>query len=292
MLGWIDTVAQGVMLGGLYGLFAIGLSLMFGVMRIVNIAHGDLIVLAAFGAIAATTMAQWPLGVTVVAVIAAMYLVGYLLQRGVLNRTLSGGDLPPLLVTFGISIVIQNLLLELFSADPRSLDAGGAETLSVTLTEGLTLGVLPLGTLAAALVITAALQWLFGRTAIGRAFRATSDDPEVAQLMGIGTRHVYALATAIALAVVAVAGVLLAMRTTVAPADGPNNLIYAFEAVIIGGLGSFWGTLAGGMILGVSQAIGFRISPGWGAFAGHLVFLGILAFRPAGLFPKTHEMSR
>ena len=290
-MSWVNTVAQGLMLGGLYGLFAIGLSLMFGVMRIVNIAHGDLIVLAVFGAVAATGLADWPLWIAVPIVIVAMGAFGYVLQRVVLNRTLAGGELPPLLVTFGISIVIQNLLLELFSADPRSLAAGGIETESVNLFEGLTLGVLPLGTLAAAIVITAVLQWLFGHTDIGRAFRATSDDAETAQLMGIGTSHVYALATSIALTVVALAGILLAVRTTVAPADGPNNLIYAFESVIIGGLGSFWGTLAGGMILGVSQAIGFRASPGWGAFAGHVVFLLILAVRPQGLFPRTHSES-
>jgi len=290
MLGWVNTVAQGIMLGGLYGLFAIGLSLMFGVMRIVNIAHGDLIVLAVFGAIAATD-AGLPLWSAAIAVLAGMFLFGYVLQRGVLNRTLAAGELPPLLVTFGISIVIQNLLLELFSADPRSLSAGGIETRSLDLGEGIAIGVLPLGTLAAAVLITAALQWLFGRTDIGRAFRATSDDPETARLMGIRTSHVYALATAIALTVVAVAGILLAVRTTVAPSDGPNNLIYAFESVIIGGLGSFWGTLVGGMILGVSQAIGFRVSPGWGAFAGHVVFLAILAFRPQGLFPRTHTQT-
>ncbi len=287
MLGWVNTVAQGIMLGGLYGLFAIGLSLMFGVMRIVNIAHGDLIVLAVFGAIAATD-ADLPLSIAVVAVLIGMAVLGYVLQRAVLNRTLAGGELPPLLVTFGISIVIQNLLLEIFSADPRSLSAGGVETESLNLGQGLAVGVLPLGTLVCAIVITAALQWLFGRTDIGRAFRATSDDPETARLMGIRTSHVYALATAIALTVVAVAGILLAVRTTVAPSDGPNNLIYAFESVIIGGLGSFWGTLVGGMILGISQAIGFRMSPGWGAFAGHIVFLAILAFRPQGLFPRTH----
>ncbi len=289
MLGWVNTIAQGIMLGGLYGLFAVGLSLMFGVMRIVNIAHGDLIVLAVFGAIAATD-AGLPPATAAVLVLAGMFALGYLLQRGVLNRTLSAGELPPLLVTFGISIVIQNLLLELFSADPRSLNAGGIEAQSVDI-GGLAIGVLPLGTLATAVIVTAALQWLFGRTDIGRAFRATSDDPETARLMGIRTSHVYALATAIALTVVAIAGILLAVRTTVAPSDGPNNLIYAFESVIIGGLGSFWGTLVGGMILGVSQAIGFRASPGWGAFAGHVVFLAILAFRPQGLFPRTHTQT-
>ncbi|MCC6472546.1 MAG: branched-chain amino acid ABC transporter permease [Burkholderiales bacterium] len=285
------------MLGGLYGLFAVGLSLVFGVMRIVNIAHGDLIVLAAFGAIVATSASGTvpapglPLWIAAPLVVAAMYAFGYILQRGVLNTTIAGGELPPLLVTFGVSIVIQNLLLEFYSADPRSLAAGGLETRSVELFAGVTVGVLPLATLAIALGITAFLQWLFGRTNIGRAFRAASDDPEIAGLMGIATRHVYALATALALAVVAIAGMLLAVRTTVAPADGPNNLIYAFEAVIIGGLGSFWGTLAGGVILGISQAIGFRLSPGWGAFAGHIVFLAILALRPQGLFPRTRTQA-
>jgi branched-chain amino acid transport system permease protein len=289
MIGWIDTVLQGLMLGGLYALFAMGLALMFGVMRLVNIAHGDFIVLAAFLAIGVALGVQLTPVLIVLVVLPVMLAVGYGLQRGILNRTLGKDILPPLLVTFGLSIVIQNVLLEIFSADSRSLSAGGIETRSLRIAEDLAVGWLPLMTFVAALLLAFGLEWLFGRTSLGRAFRATSDDPEAAELQGIDHRHVYALATAIAFGVVTIAGVFLALRTTVAPSDGPGYLLYAFEAVIIGGLGSFWGTLAGGLVLGVAQGIGFRLDPGWGILVGHLVFLAVLLVRPQGLFPRTRD---
>jgi branched-chain amino acid transport system permease protein len=287
MLSWIDTVLQGVMLGGLYALFAIGLSLMFGVMRLVNVAHGDFVILAAFiGMVIVDTLGLHPFAAMLV-VVPIAFGVGYAVQRGILTRTIGNDPLPSLVVTFGISIVIQNLLLEIFSADTRSIRAGGLETQSVALGAGLAVGGLPLLTFLAALAITAAFQWFFGHTRLGRAFRATSDDPDAAALVGVDNRRIYALATAIAIGVLGVAGVFHGMRTTIAPGDGPAQLIYAFEAVIIGGMGSFWGTFAGGTILGVAQSIGFRVDPGWGILVGHVVFIAVLLFRPSGLFPKT-----
>jgi len=286
----IDTLVQGLMLGGLYALFAMGLALMFGVMRLVNIAHGDCIVLAAFVAIGlALALPGAGPALLLAMVLPLMFAAGYVLQRGVLNRTLGKDILPPLLVTFGFSVILQNVLLEIFSADPRSLSAGGLESLSFALPGGIAVGWLPLVTFVAALALALALELLFARTRLGRAFRATSDDPEAAQLQGIDHRHVYALATALAFAVITVAGIFLALRTTVAPSDGPAYLLYAFEAVIIGGLGSFWGTLAGGLVLGVAQAIGFRLDPGWGILVGHLAFLVMLMLRPQGLFPRTRD---
>ena len=286
MIGWLDTVVQGVLLGSLYALFAMGLALVFGVMRLTNVAHGDLVVLAGFGAIALA--AQFGLGplAAFACLLPLAAAAGYALQRYVLNDTLGKDPLPSLVVTFGLSIVIQNVLQEIFSADPRSLSAGEIATASVRLLEGVTVGVLPLATFAAALLAAMALQWLFARTAAGRVFRATSDDREIAELMGLDARVVYASATAIAFLLIAGAGVLQAMRTTVAPADGPGLLLFAFEAVVIGGLGSFWGTFAGGVLLGVTQAIGFRLDPGWGIWLGHVVFLAVLLVRPQGLFPR------
>jgi len=283
---WINVIIQGVLIGGLYAMFAAGLALIFGVMRLVNIAHGDLIVLAAYLALVATeTLALNPL--TAIAIVApVMAAIGYVLQRGLLNRTLGDDLLPPLLVTFGLSIIIQNGLLELFTADSRRLNAGAIEVASFQLFAGVWIGVLPLVQFVAAIAVIGALQVLFYRTALGRAFRATADDPSVAQLMGLDNRHVFALAMAVSLAVIAVAGILIAIRTNFDPAIGPARLIFGFEAVIIGGLGSMWGTLAGGIILGVSQAIGAHIDPGWQQLAGHLAFLAILAVRPQGLFPK------
>ena len=286
MMGWINTIVQGVLLGGLYAIFAAGLSLIFGVMRLVNIAHGDLIVLAAYVALLVTTALGLNPVLSIVVVAPVMALLGYGLQRVILNRTLGTDLLPPLLVTFGLSIIIQNGLLEIFTADSRKLDAGTIEIASIRLGEGLAIGILPLLQLVLAVALIAALQYVFYSTALGRAFRATSDDPEVAQLMGLDNAHVFALAMALSLAVVAVAGVLLAVRANFDPSLGPARLIFGFEAVIIGGLGSLWGTLAGGIILGVAQTVGAKIDPGWQLLAGHIAFLVVLAVRPEGLFPR------
>lgn len=282
----LETLVQGLLLGGLYCLFALGQSLMFGVMRLTNTAQGDFIILAAFGALSLVG-ASGGAPVFVVLLLPLAFAFGYLLQRYVLNGTLGKDPLPSLVVTFGLSIVIQNLLLEIFSADPRSVDSQGLNTQSLALTDSFALGVLPLVILAVAVASTALLQLLFNRTALGRAFRAVSDDREIAELMGLNAKKIYALATAIAFVLIAIAGVLQGMRTTVSPADGPLLLLFAFEAVIIGGMGSFWGTLVGAMLLGVTQQIGFRLDPGWGIWVGHLMFLAVLVLRPQGLFPKT-----
>jgi len=283
---WLNIILQGVLIGGLYAMFAAGLSLIFGVMRLVNIAHGDLIVLAAYIALIITQALDVNPLTSLLLVVPAMALIGYTLQLGLLNRTLGDDLLPPLLVTFGLSIIIQNGLLELFTADSRKLQAGAIEVQSFQLAQGIWIGVLPLIQFMVAVGVIAGLETLFYRTALGRAFRATSDDQAVAQLVGLDTRHVFALAMALSLAVVAIAGVFLAVRANFDPAIGPARLIFGFEAVVIGGLGSMWGTLAGGIILGVAQAIGAQINPGWQLLAGHLAFLLILALRPEGLFPK------
>jgi branched-chain amino acid transport system permease protein len=286
MMEWLNVILQGVLVGGLYAMFAAGLSLIFGVMRLVNIAHGDLIVLAAYLALVTTqTLGIGPLA-SLVIVVPLMAAIGYLLQRLVLNRTLGDDLLPPLLVTFGLSVIIQNALLAVFTADSRKLQAGSIEVESFRLFEGVYIGVLPLIQFVVAVVVIGALQFIFYRTALGRAFRATSDNPSVAQLMGLDNRHVFALAMSLSLAVVAIAGVFLAVRANFDPAIGPARLIFGFEAVIVGGLGSLWGTLAGGVLLGVAQAIGAKLDPGWQLLAGHLTFLLILAVRPEGLFPK------
>ena len=286
MTEWLNVILQGVLIGGLYAMFAAGLSLIFGVMRLVNIAHGDLIVLAAYIALMATTSLGLDPLTSLVLVVPAMAIIGYVLQRGLLNRTLGDDLLPPLLVTFGLSIIIQNGLLELFTADSRKLQAGAIEVQTFQMMQGVWVGALPFIQFVVAVAVIAGLQQLFYRTALGRAFRATSDDQAVAQLMGLDTRHVFAMAMALSLAIVAIAGVFLAVRANFDPSIGPARLIFGFEAVIIGGLGSMWGTLAGGIILGVSQAIGAQIDPGWQLLAGHIAFLVILAVRPQGLFPK------
>jgi branched-chain amino acid transport system permease protein len=286
MTEWLNVILQGVLIGGLYAMFAAGLSLIFGVMRLVNIAHGDLIVLAAYIALMVTASLGLDPLTSLVLVVPVMATIGYVLQRGLLNRTLGDDLLPPLLVTFGLSIIIQNGLLELFTADSHKLQAGTIEVQTFQVMQGIWVGALPFIQFIVAVAVIAGLQQLFYRTALGRAFRATSDDQAVAQLMGLDTRHVFAMAMALSLAIVAVAGVFLAVRANFDPSIGPARLIFGFEAVIIGGLGSMWGTLVGGVILGVAQAVGAQIDPGWQLLAGHIAFLVILAMRPQGLFPK------
>jgi branched-chain amino acid transport system permease protein len=283
---WLNTIVQGVLIGGLYAMFAAGLSLIFGIMRLVNIAHGDLIVLAAYLALVAVEAFGLNPFASLLVVVPVMAALGYALQRFLLNRTLGDDLLPPLLVTFGLSVIIQNGLLELFTADSRRLNAGAIEVATLPIADGLSIGVLPLIQFTAAVAVIGLLQVLFYRTALGRAFRATSDDQPVARLMGLNDQHVFALAMALSLAVIAIAGVLLAIRTNFDPAIGPARLIFGFEAVIIGGLGNLWGTLAGGIILGVAQSIGAKLDPGWQILAGHLTFLAVLAVRPEGLFPR------
>jgi branched-chain amino acid transport system permease protein len=286
MMIWVNTIIQGILVGGLYALFAAGLSLIFGVMRLVNIAHGDLIVAAAYLAWSIGYMTGLHPLVSLLIVVPLAMGFGYVLQYGILNRTLGKDILPPLLVTFGLSVIIQNALLEGFTADTRKLNAGTLETGSFPLLAGVDIGYLPLLQLIVAIAVIAGLQYLFYNTALGRAFRATSDDSETALLMGLDKRRVYAWAMALCLGVVAIAGVFLGIRANFDPAVGPGRLIFGFEAVIIGGLGNLWGTLVGGIILGVAQGIGAQINPGAQVLAGHLVFLLVLAFRPRGLFPR------
>jgi len=286
---WINAIVQGVLLGGLYALFAAGLSLIFGVMRLVNIAHGDLIVLAAFFALSITTSLGLDPFISIMFVVPLMAFIGYVLQRAILNQTLGYDILPPLLVTFGLSVIIQNGLLELFSADPQKLNAGFIEIASFKIMDEISIGIFPLIVFVTAVLIIFGLQLIFYRTALGRAFRATSDNREIAQLMGLNKNHVFGLAMALALAVVAIAGIFFGIRTSFDPSVGPGRLIFGFEAVIIGGLGNMWGTLIGGIILGISQTIGAQINPGWQLISGHIAFLIVLAARPRGLFPKIEE---
>jgi branched-chain amino acid transport system permease protein len=288
-MDWLNILIQGSLLGGIYALFAIGLSMSFGIMRLVNIAHGDLIVLSAYiGLVVTESTGLDPIS-SLVLVVPVMFVLGYLVQRGLLNFTLRGGLLPPLLVTFGISVIIQNGLLQVFGAYTQRLKQGAIETASLHLPGGISVGLYPLLVFAVAVFGIASLQLLFYRTRLGRAFRAVSDDADTAELMGIDNLKLYALALGIAMIFTAIAGVLFAIRTIFDPAAGPIRLILAFEAVIIGGLGSMWGTLLGGVILGIAQGIGAALSPTWQTLAGHVAFLLILIVRPSGLFPRTRD---
>ncbi|MGH6988610.1 MAG: branched-chain amino acid ABC transporter permease [Stellaceae bacterium] len=278
---WVNQIIQGILLGGYYALLACGLSLLFGVMRIINLAHGDLAVLSAFLIwliVSATGISPF---LALAAVIPVMALVGWALQRFMLERSLKAGMLVPLLSTFGLAIVIENLLFAGFGADTRSLAPaiGDLSFSSWTITSQIYLGQFPVLVFVVAVALLGGLQLFMKRTQLGRAIRATAEDPDTAELVGVDSRAVYGIAAAIAVATLAIAGAFLAIRATFEPYAGPAQLIFAFEAVVIGGIGSLWGTLLGGIVLGVSQNIGAVLDPHWFLTAGHLTFLAVLALR-------------
>ena len=274
------------MLGGFYALIACGLSLMFGLMRIINLAHGDLAVLGAY--LTYLLLEHWNTSpfLAILPVIPVMLLIGYVLQRVLLERSLRSGLLVPLLTTFGLSIVIQNLLDQGFSVDDRSLgaQAGSIATSSWQITSQLSIPAIGVLTLGLAIVIYGGLQIFLSKTRSGRQMRATAADPDTAELVGINSRAVYARATAIAVTIAAIGGVFLAIRSSFSPYTGPTYLIFAFEAVVIGGLGSsLWATLAGGIVLGIAQTIGGQINTEYPVLAGHIVFLAVLLTPRGGL---------
>lgn len=279
-MNWINQILQGVLLGGYYALLACGLSFMFGVMRIINLAHGSLAVVAAYGVFHLADRFEWHPLLGLLVAVPAMAAVGWGLHRLVLERSARAGELVPILATFGLAVVIDNTLFTTFGADTRSL-APYIDTLAYDGFEvaGLTIGVLPLLTFGVAVVLLGGLHLMLAATPLGRRIRAVADDPQTAQLVGVNAVAVNAAAAAIAMATVGVAGVFLAMRATVDPYAGAPQLIFAFEAVMIGGTGSLWGTLAGGIALGVAQSLGAQIHTQGFLIAGHVLFLAVLLAR-------------
>lgn len=283
-MDWLQTIVNGLMLGGLYGLFGLGLALVFGVMRVVNLAHGEFIVLAAYGG---TTLAALVPGVSplwwVLPVAVAAFGVGYALQALLVNRAVRSGDpLTPLMLTFGLAVVLRNLMVEVFGTNPQALD-GGAFTRAGFDVLGLRIALFPLAVLALAAAMFFALQWLLSRTEWGRIVRATSDNFRIVRLMGVEPNRVYNTVMGLALAFAAVAGMLLALRTSFTPYSGAERLLVAFEVVILGGLGSFWGAFAGGMALGVAQLLGQKFDSNAGSLYSHLLFFVVLILWPTGL---------
>lgn len=281
----IETLVNGLMLGALYGLFGLGLSLSLGVMRMINLAHGDLIVLGAY--LASVAMAAFGLGAltSLLVVVPAMFAIGWLMQRALLNRVVDGNPLSPLLLTFGLSIVLQNVLQQVFTADTRSLPSGDLGMRGFDIA-GVSIGVLPLAIALVSAAVYAFTHWLVLRTHLGRQARAVADSPSTARLIGVDDRAFFALMTGFVLAVTAIASVLYGIRTPFAPSAGPERLLYAFEAVVLGGLGNVWGTFLGGLVIGVAQVTGTRLDTQFGPFVGHLVFLVALIARPQGLFAR------
>lgn len=279
----LNIIAQGTTIGGLYALIAAGLAIVFGILRLINLAHGDMVILGAFTGHVVASQLGW--GFVPALVIAPVILgaFGYALQRLLLNRVMGKDILPPLLVTFGLSMMIQNALLLTFTADTRKIALGGIETSSIPLLPGVSVGSYALLVLVAAVICIGGLHLILRRTSLGRSFRATADDAETARQLGVRTPHVFGLATGLALAVCGIAGVLLAVWTSFTPMAGSGRLLLAFEVIVIGGIGSLWGSLLGGLFLGIAQALGGAINPEWQALAGHIAFLVVLVVQPAGL---------
>jgi branched-chain amino acid transport system permease protein len=281
---WVSTIIQGVLLGGLYALFACGLSLMFGVMKVINLAHGDLAVVAAYVALGVITVTHVPALWSVLIVVPIFAVLGYVLQRTLIQSSLNRGPLTTLLVTFGLSIVIENALLQFLSANSHSIPGGSLVTASFNLGPQIQIAYLSLGIFVVAVAVLLGLQYFLSSTRHGRLIRAVADDREAAQLAGADYRHVFGIAAAIAFATVALAGFAFGLYSQFDPTIGSAQLLlFAFEAVVIGGLGSLWGTLAGGIILGVVQLIGGQINPQYQILAAQLVFLVVLVLLPQGI---------
>jgi branched-chain amino acid transport system permease protein len=283
---WVNILVEGTLIGGFYALFACGLSLMFGVMKVINLAHGDLAVVAAYIAVFLVPHLHVPEVLSFLVVVPIFGLIGYLVQRTLIQKSIDRDPFTTLLVTFGLSVVIENLLLEGYSANGQTVNIGSLAYNSWHPGSIFYLSYVSLVVLATSVVVLGALQLFLSKTSLGRQIRAVSDDQEAAQLSGTNYRHIFGVAAAIAFATVALAGIAYGMTTQFTPTSGGINLLFAFEAVVIGGIGSLWGTLIGGISLGIAQQLGAHFNPQYPTLFGNILFLLVLAVRPQGFFGK------
>lgn len=281
-MSYIEAILNGLMVGGLYGLFGLGLALAFGIMRIVNIAHGEFVVLAAYLGVTLLAVTPLPLPIVVVVVAVAAFALGWALQATMLNRLLGPNPVPAMVVTMGLSIVLRNVLVELYGADIQSIDIGPLQNMGIGFA-GLSIGLLPILIFVISVLLFIGVNLLLTRTTIGRAFRAAADDYEILETLGFNRRRIYNAALGLAVALSAVAGMLLAMRSSFTPFSGVERLLIAFEVVIIGGLGSLRGCFLGGLFLGVVQVLGLKLHPNSGPLFGHLAFFVVLLVRQSNL---------
>jgi branched-chain amino acid transport system permease protein len=287
-MAWVNAIIQGVLVGGLYALFACGLSLMFGVMKVVNLAHGDLAVLAGYIAIGIIAVIHIPVLLSFLIVVPVMAALGYVVQRTMIQSALDRSVLTTLMVMLGLSVVIENGLLQFFTANTRGIGTGlSLITASFSIGSQIQVAYLLVVIFATAVLVLLGLQYFLSRSRYGRLIRAVADDREAAQLAGADYRHVFGIAAAIAFGTVALGGIAYGMYSQLYPTAGTDTiLLFAFAAVVIGGLGSLWGTLLGGVVLGVAQQIGAQISISDEVLAGFIVFLAVLVLRPQGLISR------
>jgi branched-chain amino acid transport system permease protein len=288
---WLNVIVSGVLLGGFYALFACGLSLMFGVMKIINLAHGDMAVVAGYTAVFLVPKFHLPEVWSFLVVVPIFALLGYVVQRTLLQKSIDRDPFTTLLVTFGLSVVIENLLLEIYTANAQSINIGSLIAKSWQVNNTIYVSYLSLTVLIVSVVVLGALQLFLSKTSTGRQIRAVSDDREAAQLCGTNYRHIFGIASSLAFATVALAGIAFGMYTSLSPTSGGVNLLFAFETVVIGGIGSLWGTLVGGILLGIAQQFGAHFNEQYTVLAGNVLFLVVLAIRPQGLFGKKVVMS-
>ena len=282
---WVETIVNGILYGGLYGLLGVGLALIVGVMRVVNLSHGEFIVLSAFIGVSLFGAVPWvhPL-VLLVPVALIAFVLGFGLQAVLINRVVTRPDpFAAILLTFGVAVVMRNLMVEVFGADPRNLPAGRLAQASAG-AFGLHVGVLPIFILILSVVLFTGLQLILTRTRFGRIVRATADHRDVVRLVGVNPGRVYNGVMGLSLALASVAGMLLAMRSSFTPYSGVERLLVSFEVVVLGGLGTFWGAMLGGITLGIAELVGLRFDTNAGPLYAHLLFLIGVLVRPNGLF--------
>lgn len=288
---WLNVVVQGVLIGGFYALFACGLSLMFGVLRVINLAHGDMAVVAGYVAVFLVPHFHLPEVWSFLVVVPIFALLGYILQRTLIQKSIDRDPFTTLLVTFGLSVVIENLLLEIYSANGQSVNIGSLISQSWHPASIIYVSYVSLVVLGVAVLVLFLLQVFLSKTGTGRLIRAVADDREAAQLSGANYRHIFGIAAALAFATVALAGIAYGTMTQFAPTSGGVNLLFAFEAVVIGGIGSLWGTLVGGIALGIAQQFGAHFNPQYQILAGNLLFLLVLAVKPQGFFGRRTSLA-
>ncbi|MGA2432932.1 MAG: branched-chain amino acid ABC transporter permease [Acidimicrobiales bacterium] len=288
---WLNVLVQGVLIGGFYALFACGLSLMFGVLKVINLAHGDMAVVAGYVAVFLTPHLHLPEVWSFLVVVPIFALVGYVLQRTLIQKSIDRDPFTTLLVTFGLSVVIENLLLEIYSANGQTVNIGDLIAKSWHPASIIYVSYVSLAVLGTAVLVLFLLQLFLSKSGTGRLIRAVADDREAAQLSGANYRHIFGVAASLAFATVALAGIAYGMMTQFAPTSGGVNLLFAFEAVVIGGIGSLWGTLVGGIALGIAQQFGAHINPQYQILAGNILFLAVLAVRPQGLFGRRTSLA-
>lgn len=277
-----QILLNGILKGGLYALMAMGMSLIWGVMNIINIAHGSFIMLGAYTTYWAVTLLGMDPFFSLIVSMGLMFLLGWLVQKGIINWVIQADIFITLLLAFGIEILINNLALVFWSADVRKVNVDyGAANFELL---GATIPTVRLMAFALAVIITIVLFWMMNRSRLGRAIRATSQDLDAAQLVGIKVSNIYAVTFAIGTSLAAAAGTLWAILFPISPAMGGHLTLKSFVVTIIGGLGTMLGPIVGGLTLGIVEALGTNwFGSTFESLISFVIFLLVIILRPKGI---------